>query len=406
MAETLNLLKNNHFKSKKVHIPGSKSESNRALIISALEGNNGKIYNLASARDTKTMQSLLNSSETIQNVLDAGTTMRFLTAYYAVTNQHRVLTGTPRMQQRPIKILVDALNELGCRITYQNEVGYPPHEISKFENQLTDSIQISGDVSSQYISALLMIAPILPMGLRLELTGKIGSKPYIKMTLDILSAFGIKYSWIEDIISIENQNFTPAEFTVEADWSGASYWYAFASLAKHDGILLKGLKENSIQGDRIIAEMMAGLGIKTTFNEEGAYLQKIDFNDSISIDFRDCPDLAQTISVVCAAKGIKGKFTGLESLKIKESDRISALLNELSKLNCTFLETNPKHYELIPTKILPENITVETYDDHRMAMAFAPLVSLMNVEIMVPSVVEKSYPEFWDEVAKSGVEII
>lgn len=406
MSNSHNLLINKHFKSKSVHIPGSKSESNRALIISALEGNHGKINNLASARDTKTMQRLLASDETIQDVLDAGTTMRFLTAYYAATNQNKLLTGTPRMQQRPIKVLVDALKELGCEISYQKEEGYPPHQIQKFENQLTDSIRISGDVSSQYISALLMIAPILPKGLRLELTGKVGSRPYIQMTLDILSAYGIKHHWDDAMLSIEHQQFVQTDFTVEADWSGASYWYSFAALSEHNGILLLGLKEKSLQGDRIIVELMEELGVKTLFTSEGAFLEKINYKKNVSIDFSNFPDLAQTISVVCAAKGIKGKFTGMESLKIKESDRIVALQNELSKLSCSFIENQTEHYDLIPSASLPDKIRVETYDDHRMAMAFAPLASKMNVEIIDPSVVEKSYPEFWDEVEKSGVTII
>ena len=405
MNEPIKLLQSKNFKSAQVHIPGSKSESNRALIISALEGNNGTIHNLATARDTRTMQSLLNDHGKIQDVLDAGTTMRFLTAYYAVSNEHKVLTGTERMQERPIKILVESLRELGCSINYTKEDGYPPIETVGFKEQLTDKLQIPGNVSSQYISALLMIAPILPSGLTVELTGAIGSRPYIQMTLEILSAFGIKYNWSGNTIKINHQPLKKASFTVEADWSGASYWYAFATLGIHGGILLKGLKDDSFQGDRDIANIMSDLGIKTTFTEEGAYLQKIESASRVSIDFIDCPDLVQTVAVICAAKNIRGLFTGLESLKIKETDRIIALQNELKKINCSFRESEPGTYSIIPSD-LPDRVEIDTYEDHRMAMAFAPLSMKLDVTIHDPGVVEKSYPEYWAEVRKAGIEII
>jgi len=402
----LKLKKNINFLSSEIHIPGSKSESNRALIISALEGNNGVIQKLGSARDTQTMKYLLESHERVQNVLDAGTTMRFLTGYYAVANESKQLTGTERMQKRPIKILVDALREIGCNISYLNEEGFPPLEIKEFKGQLTDRVSIPGNVSSQYISALLMIAPILPKGLTLELTGKLGSRPYIQMTLDILRKFGVQHSWIGDEINVPNQTLNKTTFIVEADWSGASYWYAFASLGAHNGILLKGLKEDSFQGDRVIAEIMVDLGIQTAFISEGAYLTKSTHKSNISIDFTDIPDLAQTIAVICAAKQIEGTFTGLESLKIKETDRILALQNELAKLGCVFKEITPANYSLTPSQNkLPDFIEVETYDDHRMAMAFAPLAMKMDVSIHEPDVVKKSYPEYWDEVKKAGIEI-
>ena len=403
MHPSIKLLRTKYFKSTQVDIPGSKSESNRALIISALEGNTGRIDNLASARDTTTMQTLLLDSGIEQDVLDAGTTMRFLTAYYAVSSKHKILTGTERMQERPIKILVEALKELGCTINYKGIAGYPPLETLGLQKQQTNHLLIPGNVSSQYISALLMIAPTLPSGLSLELTGDIGSRPYIQMTLDILAAFGIEYEWTGKIIRIQSQSFKKATFTVEADWSGASYWYAFATLGTHNGILLKGLRDNSLQGDREIATIMSQLGIQTTFTDQGAYLIKIESKSHVQIDFTDCPDLAQTVVVLCAAKNIRGTFTGLESLKIKETDRIQALRAELAKVNCLFTETENGVYT-ISSGDMPDHVEIDTYEDHRMAMAFAPLAMKLDITIRNPAVVNKSYPEFWEEVKKAGIE--
>lgn len=382
-----------------VFIPGSKSESNRALVIAALQGGESIIKNLASSRDTDTMQRLLSSDEEDANVLDAGTTMRFLTAFYGVTGKQRLLHGTPRMHKRPIGLLVDALRNLGCDIEYEGEHGYPPHRTRGFGKQLTSHLQIPGNVSSQYISALLMVAPHLPDGLTIEITGKIGSKPYIEMTLQILAAFGVKHEWNGQSIHIAQQTIHPTEFEVEADWSGASYWYAFASLCDSNGLLLRGVREKSFQGDRVIADLAPQLGVKTRFTSEGAIVEKCANEHVFNYDFSQCPDIAQTVAVICAIKGIKGTFSGLESLKIKETDRVSALQIELAKIGTVFSEVTQGTYELTPGTA-PTSAFINTYDDHRMAMAFAPLASVMDVTIEDPHVVRKSYPEFWNEVSK------
>ncbi len=403
--ERILLIKTSQLKSIFISIPGSKSESNRVLILMALSGINSSITNLSTARDTRTLLSLLNNNDKVQNVRDAGTTMRFLTAYYAITGQQKVLTGTLRMQERPIRILVDALRQIGCEITYLNKTGYPPIRTSGFRQQKSAHVIIPGNVSSQYISALIMVAPVLPNGLSIELTGKTGSKPYIEMTLSILSRFGVTYEWKNQIISIPGQPIGSTKITIEPDWSGASYWFAFVALAKKAEIFLPGLKSKSLQGDKVITEIMSELGVKTSFDDTGIQLSKIEAKPEVRIDFTDCPDLAQTVAVVCAAKKIKAKFTGISSLRIKETDRIAALQNELSKINCTFVQTGDDKYDLVPGDSLPTQAVINTYEDHRMAMAFAPLCMLMNVEITDQKVVEKSYPSFWSDVASAGVDI-
>ncbi|MEP2771771.1 MAG: 3-phosphoshikimate 1-carboxyvinyltransferase [Fulvivirga sp.] len=397
------LKKYSSFDETTISLPASKSISNRVLIIDALCSSNSPIYNLSTARDTITMKRLLSSTDKTLDVLDAGTTMRFLTAYLTVTNQHKTITGTKRMCERPIKILVDALRTLGGQVEYLDKEGFPPLEISGLLEQKANEISIRGDVSSQYISALLMISPILPEGLKLNLEGKIGSRPYIEMTLQIMSMFGVDASWNQNIISIKNQAYKSVQIEIEPDWSGASYWYSFVALAESGEVLLPGLKEKSLQGDSVVKEIMTHLGVETTFTEKGAVLRKKDHKNEVSFNFTDCPDLAQTVAVVCAAKSIHCKMTGLESLKIKETDRILALQNELSKIGTQLIDSGT-HYELIPSRKLPKHVTINTYDDHRMAMAFAPLATSMDVEIENPDVVNKSFPNFWQEVEKLGLK--
>jgi len=263
----------------------------------------------------------LQSSDDLLDVLDAGTTMRFLTAYLAVsTKSTKVLTGSPRMQERPIKILVEALNRIGASIKYQNIEGYPPLFISPFEKQRTDIIKIPSNISSQYISALLMVAPVLPMGLTIELVGEIYSRPYILMTLEIMKKFGITFSWNGQVISIEPQSYSSGVYTIESDWSGASYWYGLVSLADSGSVYLKGLRAASYQGDQAIVGIMNDLGINSQFDADGVTLSKKISNSNLEIDFRNCPDLAQTVMATAAAKKVNLKMTGLESLKIKETD--------------------------------------------------------------------------------------
>jgi 3-phosphoshikimate 1-carboxyvinyltransferase len=386
-------------------LPASKSISNRALIINALAGNSSQLHNLSDANDTQLMLKLVNSAAPVIDVEDAGTTMRFLTAYFSVTNQHKVLTGTSRMKERPIGILVDALRVLGAEIRYLEKEGYPPHEIQSFTGQKANKVRIRGDVSSQYISALMMIAPALPQGLTLILEGKIGSRPYIEMTASLMRHFGAVCTFNEDKVIIPHQAYTPASFTVESDWSAASYWFAFAALASEAEIQLPRLTLHSLQGDSKIVTIMESLGVTAHLENDLLKLQKIASKDQLHWDFTHCPDLAQTVAVICAAKGVKGYFTGLESLRIKETDRIAALQNELRKIGADLIEIDTAHWTLIPSKSLPDFASFQTYKDHRMAMAFAPLATVMNIEIENPDVVKKSYPNFWNDMISFGFPI-
>ena len=371
--------------------------------MNALTGFTSTLTNLSSARDTQTMQRLLHANEPVADVLDAGTTMRFLTAYYALTGTPKTMTGTPRMCERPIGLLVDALRELGANIRYLRQEGFPPIELNGFAYSGKKELQIRGDVSSQYISALAMLAPILPEGLTLHLTGAVGSRPYIEMTLQQMAQFGIKVEadWPTNTIRIAPQPYQPTHYAVESDWSGASYWYSIVALADEAEVTLLGLKEHSLQGDSAIVEIMAQLGVKSTFTEEGVLLQKTEAATSLRWDFTDCPDLAQTVAVCCAMKEIPLTMTGVESLKIKETDRIFALQTELQKLGVALNETLPaQEYELHRTDPLPEHAaTIHTYDDHRMALAFAPVAMRCPVIIEEPEVVVKSYPSYWDDLA-------
>ena len=384
-----------------ITLPSSKSISNRALIVKALCSTPSTLYNLSEARDTQTMIALLKDDNDVWDVKDAGTTMRFLTAFATITHQKKILTGTPRMQKRPIKILVDALRQLGAEIDYKAQEGYPPVEIKSFEQKI-NHLSIRGDISSQYISALLMIAPALPKGLTLTLEGTIGSRPYIEMTLAIMQRFGVSHTWDNSTITIAPQPYSSTELIVEPDWSAASYWYSFVALSNNSTVMLQGLTENSLQGDSILVKFMTQLGVSTTFNDEGALLSKCDHQSSFEYDFTDCPDLAQTIAVLCAVKKIKVKFTGLESLKIKETDRVLALQNELSKIGASLIEKD-ETWHLTPSEKLPPAVKINTYEDHRMAMAFAPLCLVMDVSFDDKTVVRKSYPRFWEDVASTGL---
>jgi 3-phosphoshikimate 1-carboxyvinyltransferase len=383
------------------NLPASKSISNRALILDALSGNRSTLHNLSDANDTQLMLRLVKANDHTIDVEDAGTTMRFLTAYFSVTNQHKVITGTERMKERPIGILVNALRSLGASIEYLEKEGYPPLEIKQFSGQKTRALSIRGDVSSQFISALMMVAPTLPHGLNLFLEGKIGSRPYIDMTASLMKVFGAGCEILDKQVNIPSQKYQPADFTVESDWSGSSYWFAFVALASQADIYLPRLFAHSLQGDSVITQIMKPLGIQTT--EEGSLLRlsKVKSHKNISWDFTHCPDLAQTVAVVCAANNVTGTFTGLESLRIKETDRIAALQNELRKIGADLLEGNGS-WTVVPSSKLPDTVFINTYKDHRMAMAFAPLATLMKIEIEDPWVVRKSYPKFWDDMKMLG----
>ncbi len=397
-----------------LRLSASKSISNRALILKALSGNQAVVRNLSDARDTQLMMQALANPEKVIDVKDAGTTMRFLTAFFALTGQHKEITGTPRMKERPIGLLVSALRKLGATINYLEKEGFPPIETQGFANQATAELEIPGDVSSQYISALMMTGALLPKGLVITLTGKVGSVPYIEMTAALMHEFGVdcQTDWKHNTISIPNQQYRPAQYTVEADWSSASYWFAFTALAKEAEIILPNVTERSLQGDRVIVDIMSQLGVQADFFDTSLRLTKKEHVSHLSWGFKDCPDLAQTVLPVCAAKGISGEFTGLESLRIKETDRIAALQNELGKIGAKLTEPAVGRWRLaVGGSVLEStsnfkhqtsNLEINTYHDHRMAMGFAPWATFTNIRIEAPEVVNKSYPGFWDDMKSVG----
>jgi 3-phosphoshikimate 1-carboxyvinyltransferase len=402
-------------------LTGSKSESNRALLLQALacaQGGQafrvGRVRRLASARDTQTLLRLLQTPEAaVWDVLDAGTTMRFLTAYAATQLRNKTLTGTPRMQERPIGILTEALAQLGAEIEYLGKPGYPPIRLNATRpfTQKTQQLSIDGSVSSQFVSALLMVAPTLPLGLSLRLVGHIASRPYLEMTLAQMKAFGVNHKWEGDSIHIQPQTYQEADFAVEADWSGASYWYSLVALRPGSRLQLQGLKPRSLQGDQAISRLMQPLGVNTTPTADGMLLEHT-FHPAAAVpqvwDFDRCPDLAQTVLACAAAKGVAmPRIVGLESLRIKETDRIAAMQAELQKLGADLQALDAHTWALVPpTQPLPERLQIHTYDDHRMAMAFAPLAAcIAEVLIDDPQVVAKSYPGFWDDLRSLGVEV-
>lgn len=398
-----------------VPLNGSKSESNRALIMQALSEGAVEVKNISEAADTVTLRNILLSGNTqaathnpqVINIGPAGTAMRFLTAFYSLQSGEVILTGSERMKQRPIGILVDALRELGADIEFTENEGFPPLKIRGPLKQRSSRVTVKGDISSQYISSLLLIASKLEKGLELVIDGELTSRPYVEMTLSMLEQAGIRHSWNENIIRIEKQNFRPAVISIEPDWSAASYWYAIAALAEEAELFLPGLNGYSLQGDSKIAEIMANFGITSQFKDGGVYIKKEFKNLERKIfDFKECPDLAQTVIVCCAALGHNATFTGLETLKIKETDRILALQTELAKIGVRLIEKN-QTYKLDCSDLdLDRNIRISTYDDHRMAMAFAPLALKMHsLEIEDPQVVEKSYPDFWSHLEVLGFNV-
>lgn len=391
-----------------IQLPSSKSISNRALIINALADGRLTPDNLSDCDDTRVMIRALNNEDEIIDIMAAGTAMRFLTAYLSVTPGVHRITGTGRMRQRPIKILVDALRELGANIEYTDNEGYPPLRITGQE--LTgQSIRLQGDVSSQYISALLMIAPTLKNGLRLFLTGEVISRPYINLTLQLMKEFGVHAIWdSENSLIIEHQIYKSIPFTVESDWSAASYWYQMAALSGKAEIELLGLFAKSYQGDSRGAKMFKKLGVETVFTNKGVLLRKNNHRiDRLEEDFIDIPDLAQTFVVTCALLNIPFHFTGLRSLKIKETDRIAALIAEMAKLGYAIREENDSELIWDGEHLDPQDTPViNTYEDHRMAMAFAPAaICHPQLWIAEPHVVSKSYPGYWDDLERVGVRI-
>lgn len=384
-----------------IQLPSSKSISNRALIINALAYSPYEIQNLSDCDDTRVTVQALNSNDTCFDIGAAGTAMRFLTAFLSKTVGEWVITGSERMKNRPIKLLVDALNGLGARIEYVEKEGYPPLKIYG-SALMGGEVTLNGGISSQYISALMMIAPDMVNGLKIKLKGNIISIPYIRMTMQMMKDFGVEVNFTNNEIDIRPQTYRPVPFTVESDWSAASYWYEVLSIAGKGRIHLKGLYKNSTQGDSQIAKLFEQLGVATEYTSDGVILTSNGkFTDKFEYNFVDQPDMAQTFAVTCCMRNIPFHFKGVQSLKIKETDRIAALMNELKKSG--FVLQEPAEGELAWTgqTCEPESeISIKTYEDHRMAMAFAPMALKIPVTIEDPQVVSKSYPGFWSDFDK------
>lgn len=392
----------------KINLPASKSIANRALIIHALSYSPYDIQNLSDSDDTKVMQQVLSSNTNMFDIGHAGTAMRFLTAFLSQIVGEWTLTGSERMKQRPIKILVDALNKLGAKIEYLGEEGFPPLKI--YGSHLKGTLlELDGSVSSQYISALLMIAPTMEGGLTLRLKNKVTSKSYIAMTLGLMKQFGVDSIWKGNEIRINEQAYLPREFTVEADWSGASYWYQLLALANSGEVELPHLNLMSMQGDCAIADWFRQFGVESQANATSIIIRKTaDIQPKqLNLNFVENPDVAQTMAVLCVLKKVPFHFSGLETLKIKETNRIAALQNELAKFGVQL--TEPRHGELTWDGSFPfekkEVPCITTYHDHRMALAFAPAALFGTVEIDDPMVVTKSYPAFYDHLKQVGFDI-
>lgn len=389
-----------------IQLPSSKSISNRALIINALGNGTYTPDNLSDCDDTMVMIRALDNSQphdTI-DIMAAGTAMRFLTAYLAVTPGNRIITGTERMQQRPIQLLVNALRHLGAEIEYIGNEGFPPLRI-KGRTLNEGCISLPGNVSSQYISALLMIGPTLKSGLNITLTGDIISRPYIDLTLKLMTDFGAKVGWTDEhTLKVEAVPYQSIPFYVESDWSAASYWYQIAALSKEAHITLPGLFQYSYQGDSKVADLFLSLGIETLHHDKTVTLIKTNKSvKRLDYNFIDQPDLAQTLVVTCTLSGIPFRFSGLQSLKIKETDRMAALIKEMSKLGYVLQESEGSILSWEGERCTPTHEAIDTYEDHRMAMAFAPACLVMpHININNPQVVSKSYPHYWDDLKAAG----
>ena len=392
-------------KDSTIYLNSSKSESNRLLIIKALSEKEITIKNLSKANDSVLLKNLLESENlVVWDAQDAGTSFRFLTSFLAIKKEHVVLSGTERMKQRPVKVLVDALNKIGAEILYLENEGFPPIYVKGKINQVKNKLDIPGDISSQYISSLLLIAPLLEKGIEINIEEPFYSRPYVNMTLNLMNSFGIKSAVKGNKIRIKNQEFSSGSYIVESDWSAASYWYSILSISDNiNNLTLQGLKKKSNQGDSVISELMKSFGVNTQYKEDGIVLTKIKLDtEEIELDFRDCPDLAQTILVVAAYHKIKLKVSGVESLKIKETDRLLAMKNELKKIGCDFYEEDNYWVLEKRSREIDDELQIETYKDHRMAMAFAPLASKKSMIINDPDVVVKSYPTYWEDLKKVG----
>ncbi len=406
----LNLAYISNIENNKLQITGSKSETNRLLLLQALYPNIS-IENISNSDDSTLMQKALKSDDVTVDIHHAGTAMRFLTAYFSVKEgRETILTGSKRMKERPIKILVEALQQIGSTISYENEEGYPPIRIQG-KKPNSNAVSLQANVSSQYISALMLIAASLPGGLEISLQGKVTSVPYINMTLSLLSDVGIQGTFNNNRIVIHPQKeVSSKELVVESDWSSASYFYSIVALSKNATVTIGSYKKESYQGDAQLSEIYKALGVETFFDEVENTVtlkNKPDFSPKSidSLDLSNSPDIAQTIAVTCLGLGIGCYLTGLHTLKIKETDRLEALKIEIEKLGGKVLITNDS-LRLEPTTSINKDITISTYHDHRMAMAFAPLALRTSLSIEDADVVSKSYPDFWTDLEKLGFKTL
>ena len=386
----------------KVHISGSKSESNRMLILQKLFPGIA-LHNLSNSDDTKFLAKALASEEQVVDIHHAGTAMRFLTAYFSANevaagdDREVVLTGSQRMQERPIGILVDALRMLGAEISYEGKEGYPPLRI-KGKKLLKNRVRILGNVSSQYLSALLLIATVLEHGLVMELEGEVTSVPYLKMTLQMLNDLGVSHLWEGNTITVSPlTTLKTKDVTIESDWSSASYFYSLVALADEARVELSAFKQDSLQGDSALIEIYKHFGVQTRFEDHTMILTKGKAKPGpLELDMVGCPDLAQTVAVTCFGLGIGCDLSGLHTLKIKETDRLVALHAELSKLGADISVTD-KSLHLRPSGKIKPGVAIDTYQDHRMAMAFAPLALKVPITINEAEVVSKSFTDFWKD---------
>ena len=383
-----------------IGLESSKSISNRLLIIKELCKTKFEIQNLSNSKDTKILNELLDSFKTRKdiNCEDAGTALRFAVAFLTTKKGIWKVLGSKRMHERPIKPLIDCLIELGAEIKYLEKEGFPPIEI-KSKKLKSKKLSLSGDISSQFISALLLVAPTIENGLILEITSKVLSKPYIDMTLDLMRQFGIEHSWENKLIKVEQQNYLAKNIKIENDWSAASFWYSFLALSKSGEIKIPNLYANSIQGDSVLSSIYLKLGIKTEFNKDSIVINKTkNIAKEIELDLSNHPDLALPIIVTCSGLGIKAHLMGLESLKIKESNRLECIKKELEKFNviCSISDSSIKIKE--NQNIVQPKSTIECHNDHRIAMSIAPLCMKVNsIKFDNKNIVNKSYPKFWED---------
>lgn len=400
----------------RITLSGSKSISNRVLIIRALCQDEFNIENLSDSDDTRTLERLLHSDEYELDAHHAGTTFRFLTSYLASREGTNLLTGSQRMQERPIKALSEALIRMGADIQYSRNEGYPPLNIGSPLRDFDSKIVLPANISSQYISSLLLIAPTLPNGLEITLEGEIVSRPYLEMTLSIMEYFGVMHTWKENTIIILPQEYKGKDFYVEADWSAASYYYIIAALSEKVDLTLKGLEKNSLQGDSAIVEIAESFGIDTKFGDRQIQLSKggISPVDYFEYDFIKCPDIAQSVSTMAAGLGVTCLFSGLQTLRIKETDRIAALQNELAKIDVhlsilpkKFSKKSDHEFYMQEGKAKSDESTpiFSTYKDHRMAMSFGPIASIFPIQVEDHMVVTKSYPNYWSDLTSLGFEV-